>query len=126
MNDIDRRIKEALKEENAEMFEEFNDVRPTHEMLTDFFNIRPRWLLVATGILTLVLLTIGFYAGKQFYYAQEIREMLFWGGLFFGCFLGITTIKIWGWMEMTKNSVTREIKRLELQIIYLSGKLNKK
>lgn len=28
-------------------------------------------------------------------------------------------LKLWAWMQMNKNCVTREIKRLELQIVAL-------
>ena len=32
-------------------------------------------------------------------------------------------MKIWGWMEISKNFVTREIKRVELQIARLASRI---
>jgi hypothetical protein len=32
-------------------------------------------------------------------------------------------MKIWYWLELNKNAVTREIKRLELQVARLSARM---
>ena len=34
------------------------------------------------------------------------------------------SIKLYGWNQMDKNAILREMKRLELQISSLSGKIN--
>jgi|GEM_PF-3584282 len=39
--------------------------------------------------------------------------------------LGIGLIKIWYWMELNRNTVLREIKRLELQVAHLAGRVGK-
>ncbi len=125
MKEIDRMIQEALRAENSEMLEKFSEDQTVHEMITDLFRIRPRWLLVGTILVTLASIVVAAYAGYRFYYAPEMREMPLWGALGSGCITVGTAVKIWGWMEMSKNAVIREIKRLELQIVYLSGKIYK-
>ncbi len=36
----------------------------------------------------------------------------------------ISSLKAWYWMQMNRNALTREIKRLELQIARLSSRLD--
>ena len=39
------------------------------------------------------------------------------------CFSAIAGMKVWYWLELNKNAVTREIKRLELQIARLASRI---
>ena len=36
----------------------------------------------------------------------------------------ITALKIWAWMQMDKNAIMREIKRLEFQVSVLVKEMN--
>ena len=125
MKEIDRMIKDALREEDTEMFDKFGGDQPIHEAITDLFRFRPRWIRIAFILSSLVAMAIAVLAAIRFYTAIEIREMLVWGGVCFACLATVVSVKIWVWVEMSKNSVTREIKRLELQIAYLAGKMSK-
>ena len=46
--------------------------------------------------------------------------MIAWSTAFVWGVLTIVLMKIWFWLEINKNGLTREIKRLELQIAHLS------
>ena len=59
----------------------------------------------------------------QFFNAEGIREMILWAGAFGFSLLAVMANKIWYWMELNKNAIKREIKRLELQIARLAGRL---
>ena len=61
------------------------------------------------------------YCGWQFVNAPDVREMLLWGGGAALACAGMVLIKIWFWLELQKNSVVREIKRLELQVARLTS-----
>jgi hypothetical protein len=55
----------------------------------------------------------------RFYSVETTREMVAWAtGFVFFC-LTVSMLKVWYWMELNKNAVTREIKRLELQLARL-------
>jgi len=125
MKEIDRMIRDALREEDAEMLENLGGDQPIHEAITDLFRFNPRWLLMGVILWALIAMAIAVFAAIRFYNAIELREMLVWGGVCFACLAGVAATKIWAWMEMSKNAVTREIKRLELQIVYLAGKISK-
>ncbi len=49
--------------------------------------------------------------------------MLLWGAGLGLCTSGILAMKIWFWMEFQRNGLTREIKRLELQVAHLASEL---
>ncbi|RME32135.1 MAG: hypothetical protein D6800_00110 [Candidatus Zixiibacteriota bacterium] len=121
MKDIDRMIREALQDEDAELMETLSGQQPIHEAITDLFRFRPRWLLFTSMLVTLAAIAVAVYAAYRFYAAPHIREMLLWGALFFVCVLGVHAMKVWSWLEMSKNATTREIKRLELQVARLAS-----
>jgi uncharacterized membrane protein YciS (DUF1049 family) len=39
------------------------------------------------------------------------------------CFGAVTAIKIWYWLKMNRLAITREVKRLELQVAQIARKL---
>lgn len=115
MNDIDSKIKEALKgsDERDELFEERGIMI---EAMTPFRG-RRKWVN-AVGLLYGVLgLVLAIWAGSNFYHADVVHDQMLWGGL---CLLGIlftSFLKVWFWMEMHTNRVLREVKRVELLIL---------
>jgi hypothetical protein len=44
--------------------------------------------------------------------------MVWGGGFFLGIFM-VTALKVWAWMQMDRNAIIREIKRLEVQLTAL-------
>lgn len=125
MIDIDEKIRDALKAEEAELFAEYEGEQGIFEMIAGVFRGKLRWLIVVTTVAMIVMFAAGIYAGFQFFEAEDMREMIAWSMAFLFCMLGVTIMKMWFWMEINKNTITREIKRLELQISSLAGKLER-
>ena len=72
----------------------------------------------------LVIFALSIYCLVQFLEAEEIREMLLWGaGMMVGLVM-VGMLKMWHWMQMDKNALVREIKRLELQVGLLVKKMS--
>jgi lipopolysaccharide export LptBFGC system permease protein LptF len=120
-NDIDRKIREALRDEDAALYEGIAGEQALHEQILDLYRGQYRWLALSWTFLTLVLVAIAVIAAVHFYRAEEIGGMVFWGAICFACLGMILGVKMWGWMQMATNSVMREIKRLELQIANVSS-----
>jgi hypothetical protein len=80
-------------------------------MLVVFFRI----LIVGWGI----------YAVVQFLGTPELEERILWSSVAIICVIIAVMLKIWFWMELNKNAVMREIKRLELQVVRLSAERSK-
>lgn len=123
MNDIDRKIKEALRKEDADVWASFESEPPVFDVVMETFRGRYRWLAIMAVLWAIVFMVLGVYCAIQFFDAQETRDLLLWGAAAIICLLGVSMMKIWYWMELNKNAVTREMKRLELQIARLSGRL---
>lgn len=123
MNDLDKKIREALRAEDAEIFAELTEEPSMYEMAMETFRGRNRWMMVLCAVFTLVCIVLGVLAAIRFFEAQTTRDMMMWGGACLICMGAFAMMKIWGWMEISKNFVTREIKRVELQIARLASRI---
>ena len=125
MRDIDRKNQEALRTEDEELFSEFGGEQSIFEMVADSFRGRMRWFMAFFAVISLAMFVAMVASAIAFWRAEEIREMILYAmvsGIFGG---GISMMKIWYWMELNKNTLTREIKRLELQVARLSSRIGK-
>jgi hypothetical protein len=119
---LDDLIREALAAEGTGVPEGFED-QSAVEQLTEVFRGRNRWLAALGVVLNLALFVIGVGAALAFVDAQDVRSMMLYGGTSALSFGLVLAVKIWYWLEMTRLSVTREVKRLELQIVQLSRRI---
>lgn len=123
MNDLDRKIREALREEDAELFAEVGEEPSLFEMLLETCRGRRRWLAILAAVYTLVFLVLAILSGVRFFGAESTRDLLMWAVACLLCMSAVSMLKLWYFMEMNKNAVTREIKRLELQIARLARRI---
>ena len=123
MSELDDKIREALRQEDAELFEEFGAEPSMYEMVMETFRGRYRWMAFVAVFWTLVFIVLFIFAGIRFFDAEATKDMLMWAAACVVCWSAVFMMKVWYWMELNKNSLTREIKRLELQIARLAGRL---
>lgn len=124
-HDIDSLIRETLSREEAE-FHAGLDEPPIVAQLVGVFGARNRWLNVLGALLTVVFLALAAYSAVRFLAADAaVPEMLRWGAGLFFCVLAVWALKIWYWMELQRNNLTREIKRLELQVAALAEEMRR-
>ena len=123
-HDIDNLIREALGEADAETHEQFGG-QSMAELLADTFRGRHRRLAMGGAIVNLVLFVAAIVAGVRFVRADDTRTMMLWGAAMLLCFGAATAVKIWYWLEMNRLAVTREVKRLELQVVQLARRLGR-
>ncbi|PCJ94042.1 MAG: hypothetical protein COA50_12840 [Flavobacteriaceae bacterium] len=118
---IDVLIKEALSKEEAQFYDELGE-QNLLEKLGGVFKGKLGWLAILMNIVNLAVLGLLIYCGIQFFDTEITHELIQWGVGFFVCLMCMSMIKLYTWMQMDKNDVLREIKRLELQISALSNK----
>lgn len=123
MKDIDQQIREALRQEDAALLEHYRGEPPLHQMLIETFRGRWRWLVVMAFAMGIVVTALTVLCAYRFFHAETTQAMIGWATGFVTCSLLILLVKVWYWMELNRNSVTREIKRLELQVAQLSRRL---
>lgn len=121
MEDIDKLIKDTLTEEEAKFYDEL-DEQNVFEMLGGLFKGKNRWIMYLMNFMTLVFFGLFVYCAVEFFNTENTNEMITWGigGLVF--LFGVSMLKVFAWMQMDKNAILREIKRLELQVSSLAAK----
>ncbi len=123
MNELDRKIKEALRQEDAELFEDLGGEPSVFDLVIDTFRGKHWWLTLLTIFWSLVFFGLGIFSAVRFFNTDDSRDMMMWALAFIFCMMAVSMMKMWFWMEMNKNAITREIKRLELQIARLAGRI---
>ncbi|WP_106794887.1 DUF6768 family protein [Aquimarina sp. Aq78] len=123
MKDIDQLIKETLSQEEAKFYDDL-DEQNLFEMLGGLFNTKHRWIIVLMNIATVIAFGFFVYCIIQFLNTDNTNELIKWfaGGAI--CIMIIGMTKLFAWMQMDKNAVLREIKRLELQVSSIAGKIS--
>ena len=123
MEDIDQLIKETLTQEEAKFYNELEE-QNILEMLIGLFEGKNKWIMYLMNFMTLVFFGLFIYCMIQFFNADVTKELIKWsvGSLVF--LFGMSVLKIFAWMQMDKNALLREMKRLELQVSSLATKLS--
>ena len=85
-------------------------------MVIDSFRSRHRWLVVLVFTVSTVFFLLEFVVAYQFFHAESTRAMIAWATGFVVCAIIMYMMKVWYWLELNKNSLAREIKRLELSL----------
>lgn len=123
MEDIDKLIKETLSEEESKFYDEL-DEQNVLEMIWGLFRGKNKWIMYMMNFMTLVFFGLFIYCVVQFFNVESTFELIKWatGSLVF--LIGVSMLKIFAWMQMDKNALLRELKRLELQVSSISSKLS--
>lgn len=121
MNDLDEKIREALRKEDRKLFRELAAEPSLRQMMGDVFRSRMRfWAGMVMGYI-LIFVIIGVYCLVELFNTDHTREQIIFATGFLLSMLFVLGLKIWWWMEMNKNVVLREIKKVELQLAQLAS-----
>lgn len=123
MSDLDDKIREALRNEDADLLKDFDDEPTIFETVIEVFRGKLRWLTMMTVFWSLVFLVLSVICAVKFFNTEVSNDKILWAVGFLVSMSGVMMMKVWFWMEMNKNAITREIKRLELQIARLAGRM---
>ena len=122
MEQIDSLIREALTAEEATFYDEL-DEQGLIGKLEQVYKGKLGWLAVIMNIVTLILVVCFVYCLIQFLGAESQKELIIWASAGFLSMIATGMLKLYFWMQMDKNDLKRELKRIELQIAALSAKV---
>jgi hypothetical protein len=125
MNDLDQAIRQSLSAEDAALLDRLGADQALHRQVLATFEGRLRWFNVAGWIAGVVLFGVACVLAWRFMQAEELGEMLRWGAAAALAFAGLALIKVWFWLELQKNAIVREVKRLEVQVASLAAHLRR-
>ena len=122
MKSIDDKIREALHAEDADLFREYGGEQSVMQMVGDTFRGRQRWLTVLAFVYMFAFLGLLVWMLIEFFNAETVELQLRWGLGSGACLLFHAMLKMWYWMQLNRNAVLREVKRVELQIARLAAR----
>jgi hypothetical protein len=122
MNSIDDAIRSALSEEDARLLDRFRADLPLPQQLTDTFRGHMGVWNAISWVMGFAIFALGLYCGWRFLQAPGVESMLRWAVGLLLCAFALHGIKLFAWMELEKNAVVREVKRLELQVARLAAR----
>ena len=122
MNELDRKIREALSPEDAALLGPPGEPA-LGQQIKELFQGRLRWvsLLVVVGGVSFAV--FAFVSGVCFFLAENVREMIAWAGGFGLGLIAVSFSRLWFWLLFHRNAILREVKRVELQLARLSSRL---
>lgn len=121
-DDLDDLIRSALGSSDRELVDRLEETSMA-QLLTETFRGRHRRLAIGGAVMNLALLVAGVLSGVQLLRADDLRAMLIWAAAMLLCFGLVIAIKIWYWLEMNRLAITREVKRVELQVVRIARML---
>ncbi len=122
--EIDKLIKETLTQEEAKFYDGLEE-QNVFQMLGGLFQGKNKWLLLLTNIVILAFSVLFMYCVVQFFNVVSTKELLMWGIGGLMSLSAVSMLKLFAWMQMDKNAILREIKRLELQVSSLAGRISR-
>ncbi|WP_237132320.1 DUF6768 family protein [Pseudohongiella sp. O18] len=117
---LDNRIKNELESDAAEIDKAMAEKEGLIQFAASPFKGGLRHWMVVAYVAIAVLTVVLIWCGYRFFMAESVDQRVFWGVWFVMTVNAQGMLKLWSWMEMNRNSVIREIKRLEIAV----GKLH--
>jgi hypothetical protein len=122
MEDIDKLIKETLTEEETKFYDSLEE-QNIFKMVGGLYKGKNVWLMIWMHIVNIIAFGFMIYCLIQTFDEENTNNLMLWIAGFFFCFIIVSMLKIFAWMQIHKNATLREMKRLELQISSLSAKI---
>lgn len=123
MEDIDKLIKDTLTEEEAKFYDSLEE-QSVFKMIAGLYKGKNLWFTVMLHIVNIVAFGLMIYCLMQTFDVENTNDLILWIAGFFICFITMSMVKIYAWMQIHRNATLREMKRLELQISSLSAKIS--
>ena len=124
MTDLDDKIRQALKGSGVDPID-FEEEGTLREQVFETFRGKHRWLTILVTVEQFIFFGITIFAAVKFFHVDSTRNQIFYATVFLACFWVGIAFKMWYWMLLNRNAVTREVKRLELQLAVLARRLPK-
>ena len=121
---IDDLIRETLSKEEARFYDELEEQNLLNKM-GEVYRGKMGWLAVIMNIVLVIAFVLFVYCIVQFLNTQQTNELIKWSAAGFLCMTVMGMLKLFVWMQMDKNDILRNLKRLELQLATLMSRIDK-
>lgn len=116
--ELDQLLTDSFSKEDRDLLKKLSHDPSVFEMIGDSFRGRNRWITIYASIWILIFLGGAVWCGMKFAAPETdtTKEIVGWGIGSAFCIMVVGMLKMWFWLDMHRNAITREIKRLELAI----------
>lgn len=125
MSQNDNDIREALRKIDDDAAWDPMDDIALRDILISNFRGRMKWASLLVWVYGLLFTGVAVYAAWRFFTTDAVRDYVLWAVVFIMSMLIVIVTKLWYWMLANRNSLHREVKRLELQVAALLEKLDR-
>ncbi len=122
-DELDDKIKEVLGSDCSLPIGDADE--SLRDLLRTSFRGRMKWLGVIAYLYLVLFGALCVLSALWFFQSDDVKDLILYAGLFGISLLIIVVLKLWYWMLINRNAVTREIKRLELQVARLAERLER-
>jgi uncharacterized membrane protein YcjF (UPF0283 family) len=118
MNTTEDKIIAALKGVDAET----DEVETLSGVLADMTRAQSFFLRAFPAVGMLAFLSLAIFAAVRFFVAQDVQAWIAYATLFLAALMVMAIIKLWLYLVWVRNSLMREIKRMELRSLAESSR----
>ena len=123
MNDINKKILEALEQEGADT------LLPEAEataigLIRSSFRGTFRYTMIFVVFLQLCFAGLGVYFAYQMFGTDALGAKIDWLAGVIASIMAFAVARLWLFMELNRLSLLREMKRMEMQLAFLAKKLD--
>lgn len=119
--EIDQLITESLSKDEKEFYRNL-DEPGLFESWGRIYKGKYGRIALLMSVVHLIVAVIAVYCGYMLFTLEGPVEVLQYASAMFIALMFASMIKLWHWMQMDKNSLLREMKRLEFQVAVLMEK----
>lgn len=116
--EIDELIHQALSKEEADYFDHLGE-QNIPEQLFGLLKGKNSWMNWVMIVMHFIVLAVAVWTFTEMLETDVVGEKLEWMLYTLFCLLAMVMFKLWGWNQMDKNAIMREVKRLEYQVSLL-------
>ncbi|MFG0253021.1 MAG: DUF6768 family protein [Phycisphaerales bacterium JB038] len=120
MSNLEQDIRSALAEEAVP--DSLAQEEGVFAQMAGLFRGRMRWMAVIATIECIVFSALLVLAAVKFFQATDTHGQILYATCVVLLALMLVLVKLWGWLQMTRYALQREIKRLELRVLELDRK----
>jgi hypothetical protein len=124
MSEFDDKVRKALEAESQQIDRMVAESSPGMvELAFSVFRGRLFLLNMLSAFVGLAFLILQVMCAVWFFGAETTKDQIMFATIFMFCGITLMMLKIWFWMVMNRNAVTREIKRLELRVSAMDDRI---
>jgi hypothetical protein len=120
MNSLDDDIQKALADGDAGY--DLDTEEGVFRQWVGIFRGKMRWMAVLATVEAVVFSVLMVLGIIEFFQAEDTKWQIFYAAGVLLLALLLLLVKLWGWMQMNRYALQREIKRLELRVLELGAK----